>query len=218
MLKIFDSDDVTVETIEEIRNACEVFLPPNGQTEAYESLMTDPQKKAIISRLREGRDVPEKDVKNTLVWFLNWYRCRFPHKFIPDLLPPLKQSAIQIRTSLSGVTLETLQRSHFTHIVSAYETLCDAPHVGGTTASKILSVTQPETFMMWDIPIAEAYGVNQNAIGYCRFLLIMRDIIRRLRSFEPPIIETQLSVRNRGWTVPITKFLDEWNWVTITNS
>lgn len=215
MLKYFDVEGVTTETIEEIHNAISQFLPLAGQVDAYESLMTDPEYKLIMNKVREGQYVSNEEVKKSLVWFLNSYRCHFPHKCISALISRLKEVTTIIRENLRGVPLELLGKDHSSIIYSVFQMLCEVPHVSATTASKVLSVIQPKTFIMWDGQIAGAYGFAGNAEGYCRFSLLMRDFIRRLRQFEPPSLESRLAVRQRSWQVPLTKLLDEWNWVTM---
>ncbi|MFZ0034949.1 MAG: hypothetical protein WAK60_08200 [Sedimentisphaerales bacterium] len=217
-LRLFNCEFVTIELIEEIRDASQRFSRDTTvRARAYETLMTDPNHKEILSRVRNGKDVLPEDIGNSLVRFLNYWGCRFPYNSIPALIPALKLTADQIMTSIGNMSLEMLQGNHLGCIVSVFETLCEVPHVGGTTASKILSVIQPKTFMMWDAKIANAYGFSQNEMGYFRFLMFTRNIIRKLREFEPPPIEMQLCIENqsRGWEVPIAKILDEWNWKTV---
>ena len=69
--------------------------------------------------------------------------------------------------------------------------------------------------------IAENYGCAANGIGYCRFLLTMRDIARRTRESyagRQPRLEQYICPTGRKWIPPLAKLLDEWNWVRRTNS
>jgi hypothetical protein len=216
-LMYFNCEFVTVELIKKIRDASQRFsCDTSVRARAYETLMTTPNHKAILSCVKNGKDVSPEDIRDSLVWFLNCWGCHFPHNSIPDLVPVLKLTADQIMASIGNAPLETLQKNRLGCIVPVFEKLREVPHVGGTTASKILSVIQPQTFMMWDEKIANNYGFSQNGMGHFRFLMFTKNIIRKLREFEPPPIEMQLCIENqsRGWEVPIAKILDEWKWIT----
>jgi len=215
MIKYFDLCSISIKTINEIRKSSEDFCRVEDTVDAYDKLMTEDEKKAIINKIRVGKNVTNQEIKDTLGWFLNRWHSHFYHSSISVLQPCLKYVVKIINTHIKNVPLEKLIQKHHINIYDIFSKLCEVPRVGATTSSKILSVIQPKTFVMWDHDIANAYGLANNATGYCRFLSIMKDFITRLRSFEPPSIENRLLPQNRGWKVPIAKILDEWNWVTV---
>ena len=101
----------------------------------------------------------------------------------------------------------------------AFSRLDDCPGVGGTIASKMLSALRPDLFMMWDIPIAKAYGFDPGIAGYRRFLQLMAPATRRMRELwgtRTPSLEEHLRFEDREWLPPLTKFVDEWHWIRIT--
>lgn len=103
-----------------------------------------------------------------------------------------------------------------------------------TATSKLLHILQPELFVMWDKDILAHYKQNNPQVsdsgqGYCVYLQIMQQVARQVyQSFQnavlnPPAGANQnpavyLSIQtNYNPPKTLAKYLDEYNWVTITN-
>jgi hypothetical protein len=102
-------------------------------------------------------------------------------------------------------------------IRKAFDQIASVRYVGPTSASKILHLLLPGLFVMWDKYIAEEFRVRMNSQGYLEFLRKSQDTLRSLMN----------DYRNRGlkdpkyelygkYDKPLTKLLDEYNWLTIT--
>jgi len=106
---------------------------------------------------------------------------------------------------------------------------------GPTATSKLLHVLQPDLFVMWDGEIIKYYkrlkiGVSSSYQGYFNYLLEMQNIAQQIslnfnqasltpKKLPNQSLENYLSV-NMGYspTKSIAKYIDEYNWVTITNN
>ncbi len=105
---------------------------------------------------------------------------------------------------------------------------------GPTATSKLLHILQPELFVMWDKEIMKEYmirnhQVSANGQGYCTYLKLMQQIAHQISiefqkaNLNPPRQQNQdpavyLSTQmNYNPPKTLAKYLDEFNWVTITN-
>lgn len=120
-------------------------------------------------------------------------------------------------------------------IQHCYDTLRDIGYRFGPTAtSKLLHVLQPELFVMWDKDILAVYKkkncqVFDGGEGYCAYLQIMQKLATEVydsfknASLSPSAEANQnpalyLSTQmNYSPPKTLAKYLDEYNWVTITN-
>lgn len=106
--------------------------------------------------------------------------------------------------------------------------------IGPTATGKLLHILNPDLFVMWDGPILAHFnginGINDSPQGYRAFLQRMKqDAVAVQQSFSVAILtplsqpgstpETYLSQQmNYNPTKTMAKYLDEFYWVTITNS
>ena len=135
----------------------------------------------------------------------------------PDLLPHVQ-----------GFVGETLQHCDLSNIrlkdaiAEVFRCLQSGEVWGGdTAASKIIHFLNPDLFVMWDGPIQshyQAYGAD----GYIEFLRKMQDQARTLAleysdwsqaDSLDVFLSKQIGYRTRR---TLAKFLDDYNWVTIT--
>lgn len=97
------------------------------------------------------------------------------------------------------------------------------PHVwgGDTVASKVLHFFNTQLFVMWDSDIQVSYE-KFGAQGYLEFLGIMQThAIEAVNTFQQLGLSVELAdflSQELGYQAqrPLTKFLDDYNWVTIT--
>lgn len=103
-----------------------------------------------------------------------------------------------------------------------------------TGVSKLLHILQPKLFVMWDKDILEHYKkiddrVSNEPEGYCIYLHLMQDMAKQVTQgfrhamLNPPAganesVAVYLSARmNYNPPKTMAKYLDEYNWVTVTN-
>ncbi len=117
-------------------------------------------------------------------------------------------------------SLEQIERPDYALIIKPIELLVGVKGLGITSTSKILSLAKPELYVMIDQVICYELGFANNSIGYFHYLLLMRDVARRIRQIarETGIkdLEEYLKPSDRGWKAPLAIYLDEWNWMNIT--
>lgn len=127
---------------------------------------------------------------------------------------------------LRSQTLETVDLSDTqiqNAIKSAFSYL-QFPHVwgGDTVASKVLHFFNVHLFIMWDSDIQIAYRKPYGPEGYLEFLQEMQSQAKEvIEDFNVLSLsgspESLLSQRLGYQSIrPLTKFLDEYNWITIT--
>jgi hypothetical protein len=84
---------------------------------------------------------------------------------------------------------------------------------GPTAASKIMHIINPNLFVMWDKQIAYAYGCEQNAEGYLKFMEIMKkEAHELLESWKHDKSKDKLWQEFHNEERSITKIIDEFNW------
>lgn len=103
--------------------------------------------------------------------------------------------------------------------------------ISDTAASKILHILKPSLFMMWDNNIREYYINDKYKDGPKAYILFMKkmqefaftlqeecpDVTKRLNEKVSIFYEEESSTEaSNGYKKPITKFLDEYNWIKIT--
>lgn len=134
-----------------------------------------------------------------------------------------------LQPCISRLTSEILENSDFgqediADAVKAAYSYLQWPHVwgGDTVASKVLHFFNIQLFVMWDNDIQSNYGKPYGASGYLEFLKEMQNhAIEALIDFKqlnlPGTPSLYLS-QQLGYTGvrPLTKLLDDYNWVTIT--
>lgn len=116
-----------------------------------------------------------------------------------------------------------LNSTEIQHEIAAAYGCLQWPHVwgGDTVASKVLHFFNVSLFVMWDTDIQVSHQ-KFGAQGYVEFLQIMQDhareVISDFEQFSLPGSIAQFLSQSLGYpnVRPLTKFLDDYNWVTIT--
>lgn len=133
-----------------------------------------------------------------------------------------------------SVRINNVQMSYEEAMEYCYASIVSIGYNFGKTAtSKLLHVLNPKLFVMWDKPIFEAYNsqnpsITDSARGYIEYLKVMQQSASQLQidfCNDPRMTSYRhlgpagyLSLRlNFNPHKTLAKFLDEYNWVTITN-
>lgn len=199
--------------IEEMKDAVADYSR-DSYSETFEEVLNTPGTLRVIEKIRRGDPVNSDEVREVIIGFLNSWRCRVSKGRSNDLCKVLQKGRVYL--DKLPPELEQLQPEHLTAIAEFFDSLCAIKNVKGTAAAKTLALLRPALFVMWDDTIAANYGCAGNGIGYCRFLLNMRDVALQARESyarRQPTLEEYLCPAGRKWIPPLAKLLDEWNWV-----
>jgi len=105
--------------------------------------------------------------------------------------------------SLEGQTFEEINFRRITPVIhSIYNRLSLVDGVKYTGASKLMHLKSPRLFVMWDQYIRDRYNFEAAADDYTHFLIRMQEKFLGLGWNDP--------------TKPLTKAIDEYNYVTIS--
>ena len=113
-------------------------------------------------------------------------------------------------TDLLGLNLDERRKD----IINLFEEINNVNNVGPTSISKILHLLRPEVFVMWDEKIAKLYDTSENAKGYFEFLKICKSELKELlEEFRRLGIENPEDKLRKRYEKPLTKLIDEYNWL-----
>lgn len=213
--------ELTENVFEDIREASHTYRHRYGYTGAFDELWTVPERKNYLSAMLAGQVDGVEAVQKLREWLLGpWSSAR---SLSASRLPQIGQGLSEAISELRGISVDTdlsaADSGTIEAMVRAFDLLDSCPGVGGTIASKMLSALRPDLFMIWDIPIARAYGFDPSVKGYRRFLQLMAPATLRMRDLwgnRTPAMEEYLKSGDREWLPPLTKFVDEWHWIRIT--
>ncbi|MCL0091280.1 hypothetical protein M1N57_00170 [Dehalococcoidales bacterium] len=189
--------------------------------ERYERLMSNSE---FLERLQGEPSLEEfEELRDFLVHFGVHYAPTTLAKQYLSVWPQLKPH-IQL---LRGETLATcdLFKSEILDAIQGAFGCLQWPSVwgGDVVASKVLHFFNASLFIMWDSDIQLSYQ-KFGAKGYLEFLKVMQNhAVEVIRSFEQlslpgspaEFLSQHLGYRN---TRSLAKFLDDYNWVTITKN
>lgn len=171
--------------------------------------------------------------------FLNKWRSRFPNneESANAILMTLQENSALIQETAKfkiesvnfdlNLTVGPNQISVSEIIVRIFNSFANCYGYRTTAGAKLMGVINPDLFVMWDDSIAFHYLNNETkniytGQGYVLFLKKMQQLGRHfIEDFDSTIGETDpatyLSTKlNVIPSVPLAKYLDEYNWVTIT--
>ncbi len=155
------------------------------------------------------KGLTEDATQNDILGFLNrWGGCRIPYEVSTDLYLAL----ISVRKSLVYFNGRTLwedfsldNEKQIEHLRIIFESLKSIRKVSSVAISKILHMSNPKFFMMWDNVIMLNYGFSGNVQGYSNFLAKTKQILSQERLFE------YFSRSKLKGEVPLLKLVDEYN-------
>jgi hypothetical protein len=159
--------------------------------------------------------ITEEQVKDVILKFLNDWKCRIPYKRAPELMKECKKTN-EYFNKLESKNIFTINLKKYAQdIENIFNILSSVKNIKGTAVSKIMHMTNPKLFPMYDDKISAEYGVSQNAKGYLRFMRDMKQEAFELAKDyckETPSkklsAEIKIGERKATWT----KFLDEYNY------
>lgn len=213
-----------------------LLFPISGWDEAYKELFED---NSFLSRLRSNpASISKEEFKKRVVsGFLNKWACRIADSSVI----PARKCLMELQVFFDAIKKDSIEYLNFDSTVKIssktlrkgeaishiYDKISKIRNFGLTSVSKLMHVMNPELFVMWDRKIFEHYREENNRItdtgkGYVEFLKEMKklafDIIADFRaqgkSGNP---ERYLSDKlDLSKTKTLAKFLDEYNWITIT--
>jgi len=205
----------------------DAYLSIYADSRFRESLVFDP---ANVS--------PEEVCDKLIGGFLNRWRSRFPNRqeSASAVLGAIQQVSPFIQAT-RNLRIENVNFDNSINVNSNYISVSDAielifnkiAHCYGnrtTAGAKILGVLNPDLFVMWDDSIALHYVSGCPNVftgqGYAFFLREMQNAAHLCQDDFDAIIGHQdmaLYLSNKlglNLPLPLAKFLDEYNWITIS--
>ncbi len=202
----------------------------SNHDEHYRNLLTAD----IVSTLRTNpTDLTLKEVRENIIQgFLNPWGCRLANNTHDVLAAQIIQVTRQIHEdlqSLNGTKLLDLDLdNNKTAIKNCYQEMANIGNrFSHTAASKLLHIINPELFVMWDRPMRthcrNIYNILEGEEGYFEYMKKMQKGLRQVLDSFPRAKEecpAEFLSKKLGIEPPKTlvKYLDEYNWITITNN
>jgi hypothetical protein len=181
-----------------------------------------------------------QEIQSTLIGgFLNKWRSRFPNNDeSAEAIRAAVQGVSSAAQAAQGLRIETVnmdsllqttdgQISVFQASSMVFNALAWCHGFRPTPAAKMMGVVNPELFVMWDQAIAWHYREDDASAyigdGYAMFLRKMQmlaqqcveDFEKRFGQRDPAAyLSSRLGLSS---PLPLAKFIDEYNWITITN-
>ncbi len=199
--------------------------------------------KPILNELRtDPVNVAPQQIQSQVIHeFLNAWGCRIPNKTtqsaeamqtaLQGLLPYLKAlEELEIETVNfdQNVVVNGNQSTVNQAIRQCYTILEEVGNrFAATATSKLLHILQPGLFVVWDNPIHDHYHVAGDGQGYLAYLQEMNAMSKKVcRSFRDATLNPPSDTKNPAvylskqleydYPKTLAKYLDEYNWVTIT--
>ena len=209
-----------------------LFWAMSGRNQSYQDLMSN---ELLLNTLRNSpAELNVEQIQTNVIRFLNAWQCRMNnnvqaaeaiHNQLIQTLPYLQ--------ALGGSNLETVDFDAKI-IVQACEEFYNGlrnnikHRFAATATSKLLHLLQPNLFVMWDNKILASYRQDRNipdsGAGYCVFLRLMQEMAINIREAfnhqnqgqgdDPAAFLSEQLRYDQPQT--LAKFVDEYNWVTIT--
>lgn len=121
------------------------------------------------------------------------------------IIKPLKNALEEQKRNFVLLQNERLRTADFGRISPVmseiYKELSQIKGVLYTGASKLMSLNNPELFIMWDEPIRKNYGLKKSAKEYVLFHKMMQEAVRDI---------------DWQYEKPLAKAIDEFHYMTIT--
>lgn len=217
---------------------------PIGGDRPYQALMRNTD--FLRDLRADPDHVTDAQVQNCIIRdFLNKWNSRLNNQS-PQSAAAIKASIGEILPWLSSLSALSIKAVNFeidltvnggrctvaNAVKRCYEQLNECHNIGATITGKILHILNPELFVMWDKSIRAHFrrsnGIEESSEGYMAFLELMnQDAGAVQHSFSTATLtpvrqdidtpEGYLSQQlNYNPAKTMAKYLDEFNWVTIT--
>jgi hypothetical protein len=228
-------------TWEEFSSAVFRYREIADYDQSYEEIMNN---KGFIKSLRTSPGLQEMQ---KIIEFLNRWRCRIKSgtesekSLLSVILEDLSLLSFLRNYNIKYVNFD--EAVHENNFILKIEDLITLIYIkfrgvdfkfGSTATAKILHILVPELFVMWDNAIFNYYRgvderVSDSGPGYVYFLILMKKLAVSVNN-NYQSAEIDHSVKSKGPASylsmiidckppkTLAKFLDEYNWVTITNN
>ncbi len=183
-------------------------------------------------------NLSNKEVKRKIIGFLNKWHCRLA--VTDELAERIKLAHEQMIPFLTALESETLEDFEFqkekevegkrfsiekilTKIFDCFSNI--GYNFKGVAASKLLSLINPNLFVMWDTPICQAYGIRSPTEPYYRDKMYVPDFFHLMKRKANDVIVSYIdenkcsrkeaieAINHLKKGRPLAKLLDEYNWV-----
>ena len=184
-------------------------------------------------------NLPTNEVKRRIIGFLNEWHCRLPStERLAERIKEAYRLTIPFLRAVENETLEDFQfdkkkvinGKEYTNreiLQKVFSEFCKIGHnFRGVAASKLLSLINPNLFVMWDTPICEAYGIRSPSEPYLRDEQYVPKFFPLMKQKANGVIDSYVKEKKcsrresieainsfRKWR-PLAKLLDEYNWAT----
>lgn len=220
-------------TFQELFDASEVF---DEIPKAYNNAWISARRFVDWKNLH---NLPTKEVKHRVIGFLNNWSCHLPAT--NELAERIKKTYQQTIPFLKALENETLEDFEFekkkevegkeysneeilTEVFGSFSKI--GYNLRGVAASKLLSLINPDLFVMWDTPICGTYGIRAPSEPYARDKQYVPEFFPLMKRKANDTIASYMKEKkcNRSEAIqtinnfqkwrPLAKLLDEYNWVT----
>ncbi len=200
-----------------------------GGDRDYVPLMSDA---VFLERLRNHpEELTLKEIRDRVILFLNQWKCRI--KDDDEIAEGIKEVLLkskELLKDIEGKTLldiDNLSSTQKGNIEELYLELDTIPHFSSTAISKTMHVLKADLFVMWDNFILSHYSrenqlVKATGKGYNTFLSMMsriaHEVTEDFHKSYPDSTPEEFLCDKLGYKLkkPLAKFIDEYNWITIT--
>jgi len=211
--------DVTRRTIDDMRDASLTYCRDYSYTSAFDELITNATSAKTLAQLLCGECSGKVGLSCLRQGLLGkWGSARsLTTANSPTIARGLEKAANFLKRVPCATRIDVLTNDQLELIVAGFEALDACKGIGATIASKMIAAQRPVSAVMWDTPIAAAYGFAHSPAGYRRFLQYMKEVAIGLRAASNSLdLEAYLKPQMRHWQAPLAKVIDEWHWVRIT--
>lgn len=180
-------------SVEVLKKACEEFAMYDEKAGFYE----------VAAEIAD-----EHPLQASILILATWNTEPFVRYFIKRRknLSDLKEAIEKCKMLINRIKYKEFRSTNFDEIADIvkeiYITLSRIEGVRYTGATKVMHLLHRDLFVMWDDRIRRHYGCDESADGYLRFLKTMQAMFKDVEWSDP--------------NKPLTKAIDEYNFVTIT--
>ena len=171
----------------------------------------------IINAYKPRMQINAKFAFKYLIRFLELWGMRQSATWIdPQELAEAINRNADLIASFNQTLIETDIDKRANDVKQVFSQLEKVKNLGPTGVSKVLHLVNPKFFVMWDGKIAKNYQVQRDPEGYLKFMAKMqkigKDIVVKCSkkySWKDP----ELELTRKYGKKPLTKLLDEYNWL-----
>jgi hypothetical protein len=190
---------------------------------SYDDIMKEEE---FLEKIRRNPEyLTYKEIESILLKFLNDWGCRITKVNYSSISKVLREFFIKnngrlyLEEDISTFDFDVNE----SRLEGIFKELDEIKDIGPTSVSKILHITNPCLFVMWDMGIAKELGYEHSTKGYFEFLKKMQkyanNILRTFKerfSDEKDLEDFFYRYFKLKRKCTLAKFLDEYNWAKHT--